>query len=138
MKGLTLNQSANTTRTFSSEEVAAYRALTGDGGLYFGDVAETAVPGPLLAGMISDLLGTQLPGRGTNWLKQQLSYPAVAEVGEVITAVVTITRLRPDKDLVNLRTTCAKADGALVCTGEALVYVKDIEMSKSERLEETM
>jgi 3-hydroxybutyryl-CoA dehydratase len=131
MKGLTLNQSASTARRFSTAEVAAYRALTGDGGLRFGDVAETAVPGPLLAGMISDLLGTRLPGRGTNWLKQQLSYPAAAEVGEVITAVVTITRLRPEKDLVNLRTTCAKADGTLVCTGEALVYVKDLEMSES-------
>lgn len=131
MKGLTLNQSASTTRTFSAEEVTAYRALTGDGGLRFGEAGETAVPGPLLTGMISDLLGTQLPGRGTNWLKQQLSYLAVAEVGEVITAVVTITRLRPDKDLVNLRTTCAKADGTLVCTGEALVYIKDLEKSGS-------
>lgn len=133
MKGLILNQSASSTRTFSAEEVAAYRALTGDGGLHFGEVAATAVPGPLLAGMISDLLGTRLPGRGTNWLKQQLSYPAAAQVGEVITAVVTITRLRPDKDLVNLRTTCAKADGTLVCAGEALVYVKDLVVS--ERVE---
>ena len=90
--------------------------------------AATAVPGPLLAGMISDLLGTRLPGRGTNWLKQKVSYPAVANVGEVITAVVEITRLRPDKDLVNLRTTCTNPVGTIVCEGEALVLVKDLEI----------
>ena len=132
MKGLTIGQSASTTRTFSPEDVAAYRRLTGDEGLQFGAVAATAVPGPLLAGMISDLLGTRLPGRGTNWLKQQLSYPAVAEVGEGITAVVTITRLRPEKDLVNLRTACTNQAGTVVCEGEALVYVKDLETSESE------
>ena len=128
MKGLTINQSASTTRTFLPEDVAAYRRLTGDDGLHFGERAETAVPGPLLAGMISDLLGTRLPGRGTNWLKQQLSYPAAANVAEVITAVVEITRLRPDKDLVNLRTTCTNPVGTIVCEGEALVLVKDLEI----------
>jgi 3-hydroxybutyryl-CoA dehydratase len=92
-------------------------------------------PVPLLAGMISDLLGTRLPGRGTNWLKQQLSYPAVAAVGEGVTAVVTITRLRPEKDLVNLRTTCTNQVGTVVCEGEALVYVRDLETSESEARE---
>ena len=87
MKGLTIGQSASTTRSFAPEDVAAYRRLTGDVGLQFGAEAATAVPGPLLAGMVSDLLGTQLPGRGTNWLKQKISYPAVVEVGEVGTAV---------------------------------------------------
>ncbi len=128
MKGLTIGQSASTTRTFLPEDVAAYRRLTGDRGFHFGVEAATAVPGPLLAGMVSDLLGTQLPGRGTNWLKQKISYPAVVEVGEVVTAVVTITRLRPDKDLVNLRTTCTNPVGTIVCEGEALVLVKDLEI----------
>ena len=128
MKGLTIGQSASTTRSFAPEDVAAYRRLTGDSGLHFGAEAATAVPGPLLAGMISDLLGTRLPGRGTNWLKQKVSYPAVANVGEVITAVVEITRLRPDKDLVNLRTTCTNPVGTIVCEGEALVLVKDLEI----------
>jgi len=128
MKGLTIGQSASTMRSFAPEDVAAYRRLTGDVGLQFGAEAATAVPGPLLAGMISDLLGTRLPGRGTNWLKQKVSYPAVAQVGEVVTAVVTITRLRPDKDLVNLRTTCTNAAGTTVCEGEALVLVSDLEI----------
>jgi acyl dehydratase len=128
MRGLAISQQASTTRTFTAEDVAAYRALTGDAGLGFGAVGgETAVPGPLLAGMFSDLLGTKLPGRGTNWLKQQLQFPAAAHVGEKITATVQITRLRPEKELVNLRSTCTTAAGIIVCSGESLVWVSDLE-----------
>jgi len=85
------------------------------------------VPGPLLGGMISCLLGTQLPGRGTNWLKQRLEYPAPAFVGEEITATAQVIRLRPEKELVNLQTICTNARGEIVCQGEALVLVKDLE-----------
>lgn len=127
MKGLQIGQSAQQRRIFTADDVADYRRLSGDAGLAFGEKRETAVPGPLLAAMFSGLLGTKLPGRGTNWLKQQLRYPAVAQVGEVITAVVEITRLRPEKELVNCRTTCTNPAGQIVCEGEALLLVQDLE-----------
>ncbi|MBE2223399.1 MAG: MaoC family dehydratase [Anaerolineae bacterium] len=126
MKGLQVGQQASARRVFTAEDVAQYRALSGDSGLYFGMKGETAVPGPLLAGMFSDLLGTQLPGRGTNWLKQQLRYPAVAHIGDQITATVEIIRLRPEKEIVNLHTICANEAGEIVCEGQALVLVKDL------------
>ena len=128
MKAIQLNQQAQVTRRFSSEDIAAYRALTGDRGLAFGVASgRDIVPGPLLGGLISCLLGTKLPGRGTNWLKQQLTFPTPAYVGEAISAVVTVTRLRPAKELVNLSTLCFNPDGGIVCQGEALVLVKDLE-----------
>ena len=130
MNHLAVGQEARASRTFTADDVAAYRALSGDAGLSFGTADSTVtVPGPLLSGMFSDLLGTQLPGPGTNWLKQSLRFPAVAEVGERVTAVVQITRLRPEKALVNLRTTCVTSAGTLVCEGEALVLVKDLTAS---------
>jgi acyl dehydratase len=130
MNHLVVGQKAHTSRTFTAEDVAAYRALSGDAGLGFGAADRAAtVPGPLLSGIFSDLLGTQLPGPGTNWLKQSLRFPAVASVGEVVTAVVEITRLRPEKALVNLRTTCETTAGVIVCEGEALVLVKDLEQT---------
>ena len=137
MRGLTVGQKASAKRVFTAEDVAAYRALTGDVGLGFGDVGgETApstslsasVPGPLLAGMFSDLLGTKLPGRGTNWLKQQLQFSVVVNVGEEVTATVEITRLRPEKDLVNLRTTGTTTTGVIICSGESLVWISDLEL----------
>ena len=130
MNHLAVGQEARASRTFTADDVAAYRVLSGDVGLGFGTTDSSAtVPGPLLSGMFSDLLGTQLPGPGTNWLKQSLRFPAVAEVGEWVTAVVQITRLRPEKALVNLRTTCVTLAGTVVCEGEALVLVKDLTAS---------
>ena len=134
MKGLDLGQQASVTRLFSAGDIAAYRALTGDDGLGFGRAdGRQVVPGPLLSGLFSYLLGTRLPGRGTNWLKQQLAFLAPAYVGEAITAVVEITRLRPDKELVNLWTTCTNPAGEIVCAGEALVLVRDLEMTAGQR-----
>jgi 3-hydroxybutyryl-CoA dehydratase len=75
--------------------------------------------------MISRLLGIELPGRGTNWMKQELTFYAAAKLGEPITASVEIVRLRPDKDLVNLRTTCT-VGGRLICEGEALVMAREM------------
>jgi hypothetical protein len=128
MKGLSVGQEATVSRVFTVEDLTVYQSLSGDEGLSFGPLPTSgAVPGPLLAGMFSDLLGTKLPGRGTNWLKQQLRFPTSALVGEEITASVQITRLRPDKNLVNLSTRCTNQTGEIVCEGEALVLVRDLQ-----------
>ena len=49
-----------------------------------------------------------------------------ARVGEALSASVEITRLRPDKNLVDLRTRCVGEDGRLISEGRALVYVADV------------
>lgn len=84
------------------------------------------VPEPLISGLISYLLGVDLPGPGTNYLKQETDFLAAARPGEPITATVEITRLRLDKHLCDLSTTCTGADGKVLCTGRALVLVKDV------------
>ncbi len=128
MKGLALGQTARLTRTFRLADLNAYRVLSADNHLQFGrSPGREVVPGPLLGGLFSCLLGTRLPGRGTNWLKQTLSFPHAAHVGEVITATVEIIRLRPEKELVNLQTICTNPAGDIVCHGEALVLVRDLE-----------
>lgn len=121
MSALEIGQRASVGRVFSADDLADYAALTGDqpdGGV---------VAGPLLGGMFSYLLGTQLPGRGTNYLKQRIEFLAPAYLGEPLTATVEITRLRPDKALVNLRTVCTGADSREICRGEALVLVLDVQ-----------
>lgn len=79
------------------------------------------VPGDMLMGMISNLLGTKLPGLGTNWLKQKLKFPKPAYPGEEIIATVEVIQIRPEKGLMNLRTYCTNPAGETVCDGEALV-----------------
>lgn len=123
MKGLKIGQRAVMTRTFTRADLAEYAALTGD---HTAASGESRVPGPLLGGLFSTLLGTRLPGRGTNYLKQRLAFPALAYIGEEITASVEVIRLRPEKELVNLRTVCTNPAGQVVCEGEALALVRDV------------
>lgn len=134
-KGLRVGQTATVVRTFSPADLDAYGELTRDANPLHRGVPDSGsgsgagarrVPGALLGGLFSYLLGTRLPGRGTNWLKQRLIYPEPCLAGEEVTATVEIVRLRPEKDLVNLRGLCV-AGGRVVCRGESLVLVKDLE-----------
>lgn len=111
---------AEITRAFSSANVADFARLAG----YTPDLAR--VPGPLINALFSYLLGMQLPGPGTNYLKQETRWLADAAIGRPLTAAVEITRLRPHKHLVDLATTCQDETGRLVAEGRALVYVRDV------------
>ena len=122
MKGLSVGLSASLTRAFTAADVAEYRALTGAA------QSPDSVPGPVLGGLLSCLLGTQLPGRGTNWLKQSYRWLAPAPIDEAITVTATITKLRPDKYLVNLHDVFATASGVIVGEGETLVGVSDLQV----------
>jgi acyl dehydratase len=133
-KGMALGQTAEKKRTFTAADLVEYADLTGDQNPLFVDVAAAQkkglanlmVPLPLLCGLFSDLMGTQLPGRGTNWLKLKVALIHPAIVDEVVTAVVEIIRLRPEKNLVNLITLCIDQNGDPVCVGEALVLARDV------------
>ncbi|MCK5325892.1 MAG: hypothetical protein KAJ57_07780 [Woeseiaceae bacterium] len=117
---LALGQSAEVTRSYSASDVEDYVALGGH------RPAGDALPEPLVNALFSYLLGVRLPGQGTNYLKQEDDFVGSAKVGDQLRARVEITRLRPEKHLVNLLTTCDTADGRRVCEGQALVYVADV------------
>ena len=132
--GLRLGATASDARVFSLADLDEYGDLVGDRNPIFRDDAARSrgfkgriVPAPLLGGMFSDILGTRLPGRGTGWMKQALCFPAPAYPGEKLTATVAIIRLRADKELVNLSTRVLAEDGRVVCDGEALVLVRNLE-----------
>jgi acyl dehydratase len=135
LKQLRVGQSAAAKRILTDGDLAEYADLTKDTNPLFNDAVfarqqgfkDCIIPGPLLSGMFSDLLGTKLPGRGTNWLKQKLHFPAPAYRGDEITARVEIVRLRPEKDLVNLKGTCSNSSGEWVCQAQSLVLVRDLE-----------
>ena len=135
LKRLQVGQSRADKKKFNAEDLSEYAALTKDTNPLFNDAVfarqqgfkDCIIPGPLLSGMFSDLLGTKLPGRGTNWLKQKLHFPAPAYRGDEITARVEIVRLRPEKDLVNLKGTCSNSSAEWVCQAQSLVLVRDLE-----------
>ncbi|MEE4014307.1 phosphate acetyltransferase [Roseibium sp. FZY0029] len=112
---------AEVRRSYTEDDMRGFAQLAGTGA-----EVPVSVPGPLIGGLFSYLLGVELPGRGTNYLKQSLEFLAPAPVGEMLTASVTITRLRPEKHLVDLETVCEAEDGTRICQGRALVYVEDV------------
>jgi 3-hydroxybutyryl-CoA dehydratase len=115
-----VGQNAAMTRTFGVDDVARYMNLGGH------RPADGEVPEPLVNALFSRLLGVDLPGQGTNYLKQESEFFDRARIGEALTASVEITRLRPEKDLVDLRTRCVGEGGRLITEGRALVYVADV------------
>lgn len=117
---LSIGDTATVTRTYAQADAAAYAGLAGL------DAPAAHVPEPLVGGLFSYLLGVRLPGYGTNYLKQEMRFLAPAAYGTPLTARVTITRLRPEKHLVDLETVCEAADGTRICEGRALVYVEDV------------
>jgi acyl dehydratase len=110
---------AEVARRYSSDDLKRFSGLS--------DLPDaTAVPEPLIAALFSYLLGVKLPGPGTNYLKQEMRFLLPAPVDETLTARVEITRLRPEKHLVDLWSTCRRQDGTIICEGRSLVLAKDV------------
>ena len=133
-RGLKIGQRATSTRRFTHREIAEFCDLvkeknelyTDSGYAHTKHFKDILIPGGLLGGSVSDLLGTELPGKGTNWLRQIYHFLAPAYPGDEIATTVEIVRLRPEKDLVNVRTTLTNLDDQVVVDGEALVWVSDL------------
>ena len=76
--------------------------------------------GMLTAGLISAVIGEQLPGHGTVYLGQSLRFRAPVRPGDEVEARVTVTEMDIGRRRVSLDTRCS-VDGTDVLTGEATV-----------------
>jgi len=76
--------------------------------------------GMLTAGLISAVIGEQLPGHGTVYLGQSLKFLAPVRPGDLVRAVVTVAAIDYSRRRVTLDTFC-EVDGKPVLKGEATV-----------------
>ncbi len=76
--------------------------------------------GMLTAGLISAVIGEQLPGHGTVYLGQTLKFMAPVRPGDVVRAEVEVTGIDYARRRVRLETHCAVGD-IVVLKGEANV-----------------
>ena len=79
------------------------------------------VHGMLVASMFSALIGVELPGEGSIYLGQSLSFKAPVSIGDQVTASVEIVSIREDKPIATLRTLCVNDEGKVLIEGEAVV-----------------
>lgn len=126
---LKIGQRASVQKTFTAADVTAFAGISLDvNPIHVSDgyasntvFGKRVVHGILTSGLISAVLGNQLPGPGTVYLGQELRFRAPVYLGDDITAEVEILELREDKKIVKLNTTCTNQDGLVVITGQATV-----------------
>lgn len=76
--------------------------------------------GMLTAGLISAVIGEQLPGHGSVYLGQSLKFLAPVRPGDVVEARVTVRDIDHSRRRVTLDCACSVGD-TVVLKGEALV-----------------
>ena len=126
---LQVGQQATFAKTLSESDVSLYAGLTGDmnpahineeyakSTRFGGRIAH----GMLSSGLISAVIGMQLPGPGSIYLGQSLKFLAPVHIGDTVTATVTVREIDSAKNKVTLDTVCTNQEGVLLITGEALV-----------------
>ena len=110
--------------------VRAYADLTGDRNpLHFdADFAARTRFGRLVAqggiasGMLNALVAMDMPGHGTVFLSQMLTYKAPTYLGDTLTAEIEVLSLKPDKPVCQLRATITNQAGAVLLEGECWTY----------------
>ena len=79
------------------------------------------VHGMLIASLFSGLLGEKLPGKGTIYLGQTITFIKPVFINEEVTASVEIQYIRKDKPIYTLKTICETKLNGIVVDGEAIV-----------------
>ena len=71
--------------------------------------------------LISAVLGTELPGPGTIYLSQNLSFRRPVGLGDTVTVRITVKEMEAEHHHVTLECLCLNQSGETVIEGEALV-----------------
>jgi 3-hydroxybutyryl-CoA dehydratase len=120
---------ASLSLTITETHIVMYAGLTGDVNPVHVDAEHAAqsmfkeriAHGMLTAGLISAVLGNQLPGPNSIYLGQDLRFTAPVKIGDTVTVTVAVTEKRDAKRIIKLRTTVTNQLGDLVIDGTAVI-----------------
>ena len=130
---MTVGMAAERTRVVSDALVRAYAELTEDfNPLHVDDeIANKSrfggriAHGMLSAGLVSAVLGMDMPGPGALWLTQQIKFTRPVMVGDTLTTRVEVVELIPVKRRARLATTCRNQKDETTLDGEALIQMME-------------
>jgi 3-hydroxybutyryl-CoA dehydratase len=123
----TIGEEASLSKAFNAEDVLTFARISNDqnpvhvDGAYASTTIFKApiVHGMLVSGLISAVLGTQLPGPGSIYLTQNLRFCAPVFFGDTITARVKVVEWDGVKGRITMQTEALNQNGQVVITGEA-------------------
>jgi len=130
LEDLTIGMESSYQKTITETDIDAFAALTGDNNPVHLDSEYAATTpfkariahGMLSAGLISTVLGTQLPGPGCIYLEQQIKFKAPVFIGDTLVATVTVEDINQRRGRVSLKTQCF-VNTKLVADGTASMMV---------------
>ncbi len=131
---LYIGQEERMSAQFSMEQVKTFASLSQDfNPLHLDPVYASQtifkgniVHGFLVGSLFSAILGTKMPGEGSIYLKQDMKFVKPVYINDTVTAVVTVTDINYEKQLVTLSTTSYNQDDVVVIEGSALIKKMDL------------
>lgn len=133
---ISIGQKASYSHTLTENDITLFAAVSGDVNPVHLDAEYAATTmfkeriahGAWTGAIISAALALELPGPGTIYLGQSLSFRAPVKIGDTITVTLEVTDKRDDKRIVTLDCTATNQHGKKVATGTAEV------MAPSEKI----
>ncbi|MGO4916139.1 bifunctional enoyl-CoA hydratase/phosphate acetyltransferase [Pseudogemmobacter sp. W21_MBD1_M6] len=126
---INIGESAELVRTLRHQDIDLFSAMSGkvnpahvDQDYAQSDAFQKVITHGMWGGsLISAVLGTELPGPGTIYVSQSLTFLRPVGLGETVTVRVTVTEKLPDGQRLRLRCQCINQNGENVIDGEAEV-----------------
>ena len=122
-----VGDSAELTRTLGRQDIELFAVMSGDVNPAHVDEEyaksdifhEVIAHGMWGGALISAVLGTELPGPGTIYLNQSLSFRRPVGLGDTVTVRVSVKEKKPQKKRLIFDCLCLNQDGETVIKGEA-------------------
>jgi phosphate butyryltransferase len=133
-----VGETASLSHTVTQRDIDLFAVATGDVNPAHVDpvYAETdmfhhiIIHGMWGAGLISAVLGTELPGPGTIYLGQEMRFLRPVSIGDTMTAKVTVREKKPAKSDVTLDCVCTNQRGEIVITGTAYTRAPTVKVRR--------
>ncbi|MDX8352854.1 bifunctional enoyl-CoA hydratase/phosphate acetyltransferase [Cognatiyoonia sp. IB215182] len=135
---IAIGDSAELVRTLTAQDIDAFAAVSGDVNPAHVDqeFAEADIFHKVIAhgmwggALISNVLGTKLPGPGTIYTNQTLKFLKPVGVGDTVTVRVTVTEKDEENKRLTLDCICTNGDDKPVISGQAVVIAPEKKIKR--------
>jgi len=134
---ISVGQTATYSKLVTDRDIRLFAAISGDVNPVHldEDYAKTTpfkgriAHGMITGALVSAALALKLPGPGTIYLGQNLSFRKPVYIGDTLTVTLEVTEKRDDKRFIAIGCEVANQDGKAVATGDALVMAPSEKIS---------